>query len=124
MAEHERVYLIEDDLDIAIDVRYDLERSGHKVIEYARTFENARERLPFAIEKGMTVAVIDGNLEQGGSGNDCSDGKEISALIRDVAPRTKIIAFTRSREGVADYGDIFVGKSLYRLVKEITEIPR
>lgn len=123
MAEREKVYLIEDDLDVAIDAREDLERSGHKVIEYARTLETARERLPFAIEKGMTVAVVDGNLTNG-PGNDCSDGKEIAALIRDVAPRTKIIAFTRSRADVTSYGDIFVGKSLYRLVKEITEIPR
>lgn len=123
MGEHERVYLIEDDTDLAIDAKYDLERSGHKVIEYARTLESARERLPFAIEKGMTVAVVDGNLANGPS-KDCSDGKEIAALIRDFSPRTKIIALTRSKEEAANYGDIFVGKSLYRLVKEVTEIPR
>lgn len=123
MAEHEKVYLIEDDTDLAIDAKYDLERSGHKVIEYARSFETARERLPFAIEKGMTVAVVDGNLANSPS-NDCSDGKEIAVLIRNFSPRTKIIAFTRSKEEIANYGDIFVGKSLHRLVKEVTEISR
>lgn len=122
MGSRERVYLIEDDSYDAEWAQQVLEAAGHKIITWAWNMKYARERLSVAQELEMTVAVLDGNLEE--ESRDCEDGRIIANLIREQAPGVLIIAYSRAKKESASYGDIYVRKNPYELTKVVTEIPR
>jgi DNA-binding response OmpR family regulator len=122
MGIHEKIYLIEDDLEYAREAYQELTNAGHTVVKYSSNYPNAIEQIPAAIEAGMTVAVVDGNLEY--YREDCEDGREIAKSIREQAPDTIIVAFSRSSEEKANFGDIYVRKSSRELAEKVTAIPR
>lgn len=122
MGIHEKVFLIEDDPVDARDAFEELKSAGHELIQYAGNFEDASSRIPDAMKLGMTVAIVDGNLDH--HLEDCADGREISQLIRDQAPGTTIVAYSRSSEKTANFGDIYVNKKPALLAEMITAIPR
>ncbi len=122
MGTHEKFFLIEDDVVDAKSIIDELTNAGHKLIRYAGNYQEAIGRIADAKEKGMTIAIVDGNLDY--YGEDCADGKEISQLIREQAPGTTIIAYSRSSEARANYGDIYVHKQARKLAEAVTAIPR
>lgn len=122
MGERERVYLVEDSQEEAVEVLAALKNAGHNVIGYAKNFKVATECISEAIERGMTVAVVDGNLNH--YPDDCEDGKAVAKLIKEQAPSATIIAYSRSRPGKADFGDIYINKDPEKLAQAVTAIPR
>ena len=124
MGIHEKFFLIEDDPEDARLAFDELKNAGHELIQYAGTFEDAIKRISNAKAHGMTVAIVDGNLDSY-SGEDCEDGKEIAETIRAQAPGVTIVAHSRSEEKVATYGDIYVSKREPpgKLAEVVTAIP-
>ena len=119
MGTHEKIYLIEDDIETAREAYQELTNAGHTVVWHSSNYPNAIVQIPVAIAAGMTVAVVDGNLEY--YREDCQDGREIAESIREQAPGTTIVAFSRSPEKNANFGDIYVRKSSKELAEKFFE---
>lgn len=125
MGLHERVFLVEDDDAVTEQIEWYLKNSGHTMVSHQENLKAALGGIKEAKEQGATVAVVDGNLTTGK--NDCGDGKMVAEAIRKQAPNLTIVAFSRSPQELANYGDIYVYKdtSEYgKLAEAITAIPR
>jgi DNA-binding response OmpR family regulator len=123
MGIHEKVFLVEDDEKIVQLVREELKRAGHEIIGYADNLGDCFSKgIPEAITSGMTVAVVDGEL--GFNPGGCQDGKDIAGNIRKKAPEVTIVAFSKSQEEIANYGDFYVDKNPKKLARALTMIPR
>lgn len=124
MGIHEKFFLIEDDPDDAIVASYELKKTGHELVGFARNFQGAIDIIPKLRETRATVVVLDGNL--GFHQEDCRDGKVIAESIRKQVPDIIIVAHTASSEETANFGDIYVSKHApsRMLTEAITAIPR
>lgn len=121
--ENARVFLVEDDKIGVVNTRWFLtENGGHTIVAEASSLEEALNLIPHLEEKGVNVAVVDGNL----SLNDSSgrDGATVAEEIRKRAPNIKIVAYSGEKQ---DYGDVYVPKpypfeervKLEEIVKEL-----
>lgn len=122
MGIHEKFFLIEDDNRDALDAFEELKCEGHELVQYAGSFKDAVEGISIARKRGMTVAIVDGNLDH--YPDDCEDGRAIAKLIKDQAPDVTVVAYSRSPEEIANFGDIYVSKSPRKLAEAVTAIPR
>lgn len=122
MGINEKFFLIEDDPEDARRAFDALKSAGHESVQYAGNFQDAIKRIRYAKENGMTIAIVDGNLDH--HQGDCEDGRKIAELIRKKAPNVTIIAYSRSAEKTANFGDIYVNKNPTLLANAVTAIPR
>lgn len=122
MGIHEKIFLVEDNLDEVREAYEELRNAGHEIIGYAKNFPDAIKGIKDAIQRKMTVAVVDGNLDY--HSDNCADGREVSKAIREQAPGVTIIAFSRSRPTVANFGDLYINKDPKKLAEAVTAIPR
>lgn len=113
-----KVFLVEDQERYRDLAHSYLEEAGHKVVAETKTLKEALELIPSLKEKGVNVAVVDGNL----SPNDVSgkDGLVIARQIIEEAPEIKIIAYSLSCKA---HGDVFVSKKeSEKLGEEVTKL--
>lgn len=114
--EYAKIFLAEDDKIEVVNTRWFLkEKGGHEVVLEAKSLEEALDMVPKLLEKGVNIAVVDGNLSP--EKHDGEDGAKVAEAIRKQAPGVKIIAYSG---GNYDYGDVYVSKPLgpgERLVK-------
>lgn len=124
MGIHEKFLLVEDDPNDAKFAIDELTNAGHKCVQYAGSFEDASNCILNAKRLGMTVVILDGNLNY--YPDDCADGRAIAEKIREQAPEVTIVAHSRSSEKIANYEDIYVSKRapLGKLAEVVTAIPR
>ncbi len=101
-----KILIVDDDEGIRELLRTILEMWGHEVTGVAADLSSALNEARLAQEKGVQIAVIDGNLRSGAPGT--GDGEAVSALLREFAPGVRIIAHTGQANG--GYGDVFVQK--------------
>lgn len=92
MPEKARVFVAEDDPDFLDTLKLELESAGHTVVLSASTLESALEAIQTFPELGVQVASIDGNLERGVVSG--SDGLQLVATIRNIAPNVRIIGMS------------------------------
>lgn len=85
---------------IAEDVKYwrrvlkrELKREGHDVLLVASTLPEAINKVRKFREKGIQVAIIDGNMNPDNSGGD-HDGEVLVDVIRTLEPEVKIIGMS------------------------------
>lgn len=109
---------------IAEDVKYwrkvlkrELKKEGHDVLLVASTLPEAINKLRKFKEKGIQVAVIDGNMDPDNSGGG-QDGEVLVGIIRALEPKVKIIGMSSHKiKGV----DINVLKGNERLLGKIVK---
>lgn len=121
--ENARVFLVEDDKIGVMRTRWFLtENGGHTIVAEASSLEEALNLIPHLEEKGVNVAVVDGNLSPDDSSG--RDGTTVAEEIRKEAPNVKIVAYSGEKY---DYGDVYVPKphpykkevKLEEIVKEL-----
>lgn len=96
--ERANIFVAEDKKVFQEIVREELQRAGHKVVILKDNFKEALAAIDSFEEKGVEVAVLDGNL---GRGFEENHGKGLARLIREKAPWVKIIGIgTMEFEGV------------------------
>ncbi|MDD5147756.1 MAG: response regulator [Candidatus Daviesbacteria bacterium] len=116
--ENAKVFIAEDVERWQETIRRKLEQVGHSVVLTASTLSEAIEEVKKFRDKGIQVAVIDGNMNSGNSGG--QDGEILLAAIRSTTPEVKVVGMSSHPiEGV----DINVLKGnerfLGRVVKEL-----
>jgi len=91
--EYARVFIAEDVERWQEIVRRELEQAGHSVVLTASTLPEAIEMVKELRDKGVQIAVIDGNMDPRiiGSGR---DGEILLAAIRSAAPEVKIVGMS------------------------------
>ena len=65
MGFHERVYLVEDDEELAPYIEASLQDAGHIIVGHSKDLETALSGIKGAREQGATVVVVDGNDGEG-----------------------------------------------------------
>lgn len=83
-----------------------MEMWGYELAGVARNLPEGLAEAEAAKEKGVQVAIVDGNLGSGAPGT--SDGASIADALRKYAPEVRIIAHTGQAE--RNYGDIYIQK--------------
>jgi CheY-like chemotaxis protein len=96
-----KVFLVEDD-NASRDVCSEfLRMGGHTVVENASTLQSALRKIPGLREKGVNVAVVDGNLSEGDESG--RDGEMVTRQIKAQHPDIKVIGHAlRKPIGSAD----------------------
>lgn len=87
--ESARIFWVEDDDDYRRTRTEFLEREGHIVVEVASSFDEAVEKIPSLQEKGINVAIVDGNLDPGE--NSGREGETIAKKIKSEHPSITVI---------------------------------
>lgn len=84
-----RIFFVEDDVPYRETYTMVLKTKGHSVVAFAGSQEEALKIVPQLKEKGVQVAIVDGNLTK----DDFSglDGEDIANAIRKHDPKIKII---------------------------------
>jgi len=84
-----KIFLAEDDKSVSRIVTINLEESGHEISVTASSLSDALAKIEEAKDKGVKVAVLDGNL-----GTGPGDGPQIANLLRQAIPEIKIVSFS------------------------------
>jgi hypothetical protein len=107
-----KVAIIEDDPNWYPEAQQIFESLGVTVVAVATTLTEAIDSvIPSLAAQGVSYVLLDGCLSDYCSGG--SDGKRLSALIKEQAPGVKTIGFSMSDQ---DYVDCPMGK--YEFGKE------
>lgn len=120
MPERARLFWAEDSSEIMeMGIEF-AERAGHKVVVTARTLDEALSQVSSMGDKGIQVAVVDGNLRPSVSTG--SDGKMVAEAIKKSFPGIGIIG---NSSGSVIGADIQVPKFLgpSAIIKAITAMP-
>lgn len=107
MPQQARIFLVEDDILEVQEVKYFLEKADHKIVAEAKSLEEALNLIPQLSEKGINIAIVDGNLTSGDSSG--KDGQTVATAIRKQSKGIKIVAYSGKKY---DYGDVFMPKGL------------
>lgn len=91
--EHARVFIAEDVKRWRSILKRELKRAGHSVVLTASTLPEAIAKVKEFKDKGVQVAVIDGNMDQTIL-NSGQDGEILVGAIRTADPRVKIIGMS------------------------------
>jgi len=78
----------EDNEQNAADSNEYLEDAGHTVVSTATALDEAIEQIPTFKDKGVQIAIVDGNL---GEGPDNEDGETLAKAIHDKYPDMIVI---------------------------------
>lgn len=115
----QNIFLVEDNVQVSDALSGFLEESGHLIVTKARSLAEAHEQIPRLLEKGTTVAIIDGNLRLGVL--DGQDGKIVIEEIRKLSRSIITISFSMVNH---DCGDVFFFKEDIReLIRYISSLP-
>lgn len=101
-----RILIVEDYEVISQLLTRSMKMWGHEVVGVAANLSSALEEARLAKEKGVQVAIVDGDLKSGAPWT--SDGETVAAALREYAPDVRIIAHTAHAKG--EYGHFFVPK--------------
>ena len=109
MPESAKIFLVDDNKSDLFNTRYFLEKAGHEIIVEATSLDKALMLIPELTEKGVNVAIVDGNLTPGDS-----SGRDGQMVAREIRKQTqgqgiKIVAYSSSSKKY-EYGDIFIEK--------------
>lgn len=104
--ENAHVFLAEDYPSMRRMAREIIEDAGHQVMAEVARIDDLSSAVERAKEKGVTVAVVDGNLSENDTSG--SDGRQIAETLRKEIPGIKIVSFSGQSQ---DYGDIHIDKS-------------
>lgn len=120
--ERAKIFFVEDNEHDRSNVQWFLERDGHSIVIEARTLGEALSQIPELQEKGVNVAIVDGNLTEGdGSGE---DGEKVTNKIKKLfGESVKVISLSGQRESYG-YGDVFVMKNPRDGYKELLRVVR
>jgi len=113
-----KVFLVEDEKSIREVTREFLEMEGNEVVLEAGSLEEALEKIKEVVQKGVSVAIIDGSLTPHGTST--NDGRMVAERLRKEAPEVKIISFSTLD---SDWGDANLGKgsiSFQQLARLVT----
>lgn len=102
-----RIALIEDESALRRLCALRLAGSEHSIVIEAATMPEALEALSHFEELGVNMALLDGNLSGGSSGN---DGEKLAGAIKDRFPQVTIVGFSSNPEGVRG-ADVSLDKS-------------
>lgn len=116
MPKNAKVFLVEDHQYQREEEKSQIEKAGHRVVLEASSLGEALEKVKLAKEKGVSVAVIDGNL-----GTGPTDGPQIAEELKEAIPEIKIVFF--SGESV-NGGDVSLRKpdDISNLGKVVTKL--
>ena len=87
MPNNANVFFVEDSKEFRRAVKRLLEDRGHTVVLEAGSLKEALQKVEEAKEKGVNIAIIDGDL---GTGSD--DGQKVAEELRRAIPGIKIIS--------------------------------
>lgn len=108
--ENTKIFLVEDDLIDQEQIRWILEKNGHSIVVEAETLDEALLQIPELREKGVNVAIVDGNLTEGvGSGE---DGRRVTERIKELHGEEIQVVSHSATEKSYGYGDAFVAKDI------------
>ena len=117
--ENANVFLAEDYPQLREIAKELIEDASHTVVIEVGSLEEALKNIDIgrAKEKGVNVAVVDGNLSE----NDISgsDGRQIAEALRKEIPDITVISFSGQNQ---DYGDVHVDKNDYEQTSKLGEI--
>lgn len=88
-----KIFFVDDNIDFRETRTEYLEEKGHRVVETAGSRKEVKEKLPYLVERGVNVAVVDGDLS---GRRNTRDGEEVIKEIRTVGSGIKIIGSTLS----------------------------
>lgn len=128
MGLHERVFLVEGDGRIAIELETAyLEGAGHVIVKDSDNLPDALVSIEEAKKKGATVAVVD--LARGKYADIHDDTRIVANAIGEHVPGLPVIVFSSEHPG--NVGGIHVSKSVVndgggpkRLAEAVSAIPR
>lgn len=87
--ERANVFLIENDENSRENAVTFLEMAGHRVVETASTLDEALNKIPSLTNKGVDVAIVDGNLSFGDESG--KNGEVIAREIKAAHPEIVVI---------------------------------
>lgn len=122
--ENANVFLAEDYPSMRKMAREIIEDAGHQVMAEVASIDDLLLAVQRAKEKGVTVAVVEGNLfEDDKDDKSESVGRLIAEILRGQIPGIKIISFSGQNQ---DFGDVHIDKrntdQVLRLGDTIREI--
>ena len=123
MPPESKVFVVEDDKNLAATIKAVLKFDGHQVVGMAHTRESALASAKTLQSSGVDVVTMDGNLDdpKDTSGN---DGRDIVRAIREFSPSVKIVGL--SGTGGVEGADVSLEKSqdvlLNQLGKTVTNL--
>jgi len=124
MVEHARIFYAEDSRVVRNAMRLNLQDLGHEIIVEVTTLDDGLEQINKAVELGVNVAIIDGNLRP--MDISCEDGRKLSSALKEAIPSIVIIA-NPGGEIDPDYGDIIITKNergaIAKIIDAIESIP-
>lgn len=118
-----KVFVVEDDKNLAATIKAVLKFDGHQVVGMAHTRKSALASAETLQSSGVDVVTMDGNLDdpKDTSGN---DGRDIVRAIREFSPSVKIVGL--SGTGGVEGADVSLEKSqdvlLNQLGKTVTSL--
>lgn len=92
MPERSNVSVFEDDEEYQEMLKKYLERAGHTVVFSATSRIEAETAIKKFKDKGIQVAIVDGNLTEDDSSGD--DGAKLTEKIREADPDIIVIGFS------------------------------
>src|SRR5437870_5261279 len=101
-----RIFLAEDNKKTRVNIKDRLEGTGHQIVFEASDVLSAMEGAKKAVQLGVDVGIIDGNLSE--NDESCNDGHEIASALREQVPGIRIIAYSVASREAASYGDVYV----------------
>ena len=87
--ENAKIFLVDDDEGTNRSLSFVLRIYGHTIVETATTLDEALEKIPSLDEKGVNVAIVDGNLSMEGQSGD--DGEIVARQIKAQHPEIVVI---------------------------------
>jgi DNA-binding NtrC family response regulator len=87
--EKAKIFFVEDDVDSREDCAEYLKSAGHTIVETATTIEEAMNKIPTLDQKGINIAIVDGNLSK--DSYDGSEGEFIAEEIKKQHPNIVVI---------------------------------
>jgi DNA-binding NtrC family response regulator len=90
MPERSRIFWVDDDIDFRKSWIGIVEGEGHTIVDTADTLGEAIDKIPGLEKKGVNLAIVDGNLEDGFIKMG-ADGEKIAEEIKKQHPNIIVI---------------------------------
>lgn len=90
--ENAQIFLVEDNAKVVKTLTEYLENAGHEVVETATSLQEALSKIPTLSQKGVNVAILDGNLTEGEESG--QEGEIVAEAIKAQLPYVIVIGST------------------------------